>query len=249
MKRKLQQKYDKEVCQIDEEIKKLVEVIGEKGVIGFHCNEAGNYLMPIDNRVPRDFQKNLNKDSAMETVQSKTIETVLLIREHCNEILHKTAQYEIPITWFLLELQLRKSTKICIPISEVKCICNKKIPSLKDNQIKEVLKFYHLYGMLLYFDEVDGMNNYVITDPQWLFTNLTKIVMCQFKEGVKDLYGKCYQEMCNGICDLELLNKFELDLHGVELESFVKLLKEFKIIAPMEGNSYFNQACCHLVLI
>ena len=239
LKTKFKQKYDEEVCEIDKEIKKLVEVIGEKGVIGFHCNEAGNYLKPIDNRIPRDLLKNFNKDSAMETVESKTIETVLEIREHCNKILHKTAQYGIPITWFLLELQLRKSTKICIPISEVKRICNEKIPSLKDNQIKEVLKFYHSYGMLLYFDEVDGMNNYVITDPQWLFTNLTKIVMCQFKEGVKDLYGKCYQEMCNGICDMELLNNFELDLHGIELESFVELLKHFKIIAPMDDNSYF----------
>ena len=237
LKTNMKLKYDEEVCQIDEEIKKLVEVIGEKGVIRFLCNEAGNYLKPIDNRVPRDLQKNLNKDSTMETVQSKTIDTVLEIREHCNEILHKTAQYEIPITWFLLELQLRKSTKVCIPMSEVKSICNEKIPSLEDDQIEEVLKFYHIYGMLLYFDEVDGMNNYVITDPQWLFTNLTKIVMCQFKEGIKDLYGKCYQEMCNGICDMELLHKFELDLHGIELESFVKLLEHFKIIAPMKDNS------------
>ena len=237
LKTKLKLKYDEEVCKIDEEIKKMVELIAEKDVIGFHCNETGNYLKPIDNRVSRDLQNNLNKDPTMETVQSKTTETVLGIREHCNEILHKKAQYEIPITWFLLELQLRKSTKICIPMSEVKRICNEKIPSLKDNQIKEVLKFYHLCGMLLYFDEVDGMNNYVITDPQWLFTNLTKIVMCQFKEGVKNLYGKCYQEMCNGICDMELLSKFELDLHGIELESFVKLLEHFKFIAPMEDNS------------
>ena len=239
LKTELRQNYDEEVREIDEEIKKLVKGIEEKGVIAFHCNQAGNYLKPIDNRISRDFQNNLKKNSAMETIQSKTIETVLRIREHCNEILHKTPQYEIPITWFLLELQLRKINKVCIPISEVKGICNEKIPSLKDNQIKEILKFYHLYGMLLYFDEVDGMNNYVITDPQWLFTNLTKIVMCQFKKDVKDIYGECYQEMCNGICDMELLNKFELDLHGIELRSFVKLLENFKIIAPMEDNSYF----------
>ena len=234
LKTKLKLKYDEEVGKIDEEIKKMVELIAEKDVIGFHCNEAGKYLKPIDNKVPRDLQ---NNDPTVEAVQSKTIETVLGIRIHCNDILHEKAQYEIPITWFLLELQLRKSTSICIPMSEVESICNEKIPSLKDDQIKEVLKFYHLYGMLLYFDEVDGMNNYVITDPQWLFTNLTKIVMCQFKEDVKDIYGKCYQEMCNGICDMELLNKFELDLHGIELESFVKLLEHFKFIAPMEDNS------------
>lgn len=243
LKRKLRQKYDEEVSVIDEEIKKLVEEIDEeKSAILFHCNEAGNYVKQINNTVPRDFQKNLNKDSAMQTIQSKTIDTILRIREHCNDILLKTTQCEIPFTWFLLELQLRKINKVCIPFSEVKSICDKIMPSkrkLKDDQIKEVLKFYHLYGMLLYFDEVDGMNNYVITDPQWLFTNLTKIVMCQFKKDVNDLYGKCIQKMRNGICDMELLNKFELDLHGIELESFLKLLKHFKIIAPMMDNSYF----------
>ena len=45
--------------------------------------------------------------------------------------------------------------------------------------------------------------------------------------------------MCNGICDMELLNKFELDLHGIKLESFVKLLEHLKIIAPMMDNRYF----------
>ena len=183
LKSKSRQKYNEVVCEIDEEIKKLVEVIEEEGVIVFHCNEVGNYLNPIDNTIPRDFQKNIMKDSAMQAIQSETIDTILRIREHSNEILQKTVQYKIPITWFILELQLRKSDKICIPFSEVKTICDEIMPShrkLKDNQIKEVLKFYHLYGMLLYFDEVDGMNNFVITDPQWLFTNLTKIVMCKF---------------------------------------------------------------------
>ena len=238
------EKYDEEVCEIENEIKKLVEVIQEEGVLVCHCNEVRNYLNPIDNKVPRDFQKNvMDKESDMQAIQSNTIDTVLQIHGHANEILKNTAQYEIPFTWFILELQLRKSKKVCIPLSEVKSICDyhKIIPphrKLKDDQIQEVLKFYHTYGMLLYFDAVEGMNNFVITDPRWLFTNLTKIVMYQFKKDVNDLDGICMQKMHNGICNLELLSKLELDLHGIELESFVKLLENLKIAARM-NNSYF----------
>ena len=110
---------------------------------------------------------------------------------------------------------------------------------MKVEEIKEVLKFYHMYGMLLYFSEVDGLKDFVITNPQWLFINLTKIIMCKFEEGSHDLYDDYIKEFHNGICHMELLKHLKLDLQGIELESFVELLLYLKIITPMIQNGYF----------
>ena len=130
-----------------------------------------------------------------------------------------------------------------MPLTEVEDICDRIMPShrkMKIEEIKEVLKFYHLYGMLLYFSEVDGMKEFVITNPQWLFINLTKIIMCKFENNANDLYGAHHIKMMhNGICHIELLRRLKLDLQGIELESFVQLLVHLKIIAPMMDNGYF----------
>ena len=73
------QKYDEEGCEIENEIKKLVEVIEEKGVLVCHCNEDRIFLKPIDNKVPRDFQKNvMDEESDMQAIQSNTIDTIQL---------------------------------------------------------------------------------------------------------------------------------------------------------------------------
>ena len=44
--------------------------------------------------------------------------------------------------------------------------------------------------------------------------------------------------MNKGMCSLKLLRKLDLDLQGIELEYFVKLLVHLKVIAPMK-NVYF----------
>ena len=107
---------------------------------------------------------------------------------------------------------------------------------MKIEEIKKVLKFYHLFGMLMYY-EVDGMNNFVITSLQWLFMNLTHITMCTFVNHANVLYDR--HQMNNGIFHMELFRRLPLNLEGIELESFLNLLKYFKIIAPLMDNSYF----------
>ena len=226
--------YMEDVRKIDEEVTKLVNEIKDKDVLEFQCDEKSMHVFPVDNTISRG--------PPQEGVKCETAEIVQSIHEHCNTILRDKAQYEIPISWFILELELRSNDKVCIPLTEVKIICDKIMPShrqMKMNQIKEILKFYHSFGMLLYFSEVDGMNNYVITNPQWLFLNLTKIIMCKFENNAKRRYDlHTIEEMNKGICSLELLGKLDLNLQGIKLESFIKLLVHLKVIAPV-NNAYF----------
>ena len=240
LKKRLGKKYNAEMCEINEEMKRLIDTIKKEDTLEFWCDADGNHVIPVDNTIPRNQSRRKLKS---QTVQSQTADNIQKIRKHSNNILRKKAQYEIPIAWFILELELRTIDKVCIPLTEVKDICDRIMPShriMKIDEIREILKFYHSYGMLLYFDRVDGMNKFVITNPQWLFINLSKIIMCKFENKANDLYGARHiEQMHNGICHIELLGRLKLDLQGIELESFVKLLVHLKIIAPIMDNEYF----------
>ena len=237
LKSKFSKTYVDKIFEINDEVKGLIEAIEDKDVLSFWCtrhNRKKNYVIPVDNTIPRELENEDHKPETTETIQA--------IRNRCNEILKKKAQYEIPISWFILELELRNHDKVCIPLDEVEVICNRIMPSHRKMsilEIKEVLKFYHSYGMLLYFSEVDGMNNYVITNPQWLFLNLTRIIMCRFMDKVCCSY--LIVEVEKGICSMELLSRLKLDLNGIELNAFINLLIHLKVIAPMKTvkHSYF----------
>ena len=245
LKAKMCEEYDQEVQEIDEEIKHLINLIEQDDKIAFICNATNRYLNPIDNRVPRVHRDEIyHDDPGIQAIQRETLDIISNIRDFSNEILWAKAQYEIPISWFILELELRKNVKVCISLTEVKEICDNIMPShriMDLEQIMQILKFYHQYGMLLYFDEVDGMKDFVITNPQWLFTNLTKIIMCKFEHNATTLYGaNSIKKMQNGFCDMKLLEKLinKSDLQGIELKSFLQLLVHLKVIAPMD-NEYF----------
>ena len=243
LKKKFGKKYIEEITKINKEIRKLIDTMKKEDTLVFWSDADENYVFPVDNTIPRDPQKGVHKKLKTQTVQSQTAYNIQRIREHSNEILRRKAQYEIPISWFILELELRNIDKVCISLTEVKDICDRIMPShrkMKIEEIKEILKFYHSYGMLLYFSEVDGMNKFVITNPQWLFINLSKIIMCKFEDNAYDLYGAHHiEKMHNGICHMELLGRLKLDLQGIELESFVELLVHLKVIAPMMDKEYF----------
>ena len=245
----LENEYDDVVNYFNEEIRGL-EIIKYKDQpfdIWRNVRKKGNvctkgYLFAVDNT------KNSKgiKTSAMETIQKNTSEAVKVIHDESNKILTNTAQYTIPITWFILELEIRKhcdiNKKVCISLTEIKGICDQIMPPHKTMEIeviKEVMKFYHMFGTLLYFHKVDGMKEIVITNPQWLFNNLTKIVTCQFDENLcisKDHDINIMEK--KGICNESLLEMLTLDLRqDVEIKSFLKLLVHLKVIAPIPSKN------------
>ena len=211
----------------------------------------GTYLRPVDNTVPRNLQERSGLQIPITPdIQAMTIKTIEDIRDNSKKLLEKKMQYEIPISWFILELELRKfcekNKNVCISLDDIKeQICNKIMPSDKRMEkwmIIEIMKFYHMFGTLLFFDEVEGMNEFVITDPQWLFTNLTKIVTCTFDDNHACYNGNHINKLRNeGICNVELLKNLNLNLKDIEIESFLKLLIHLKVIAlkDKEHNEYF----------
>ena len=237
--------YDKELSEINTKFKDLIDEIKEhKGkdvednMIFWYDRDSStpddiSYVFPVDNRISRVSPK--------DDFESKIAKVAEQIREYSNEVLKEKAENEIPITWFILELELRNSDKVCISLNEIKDICDRiMLPyeNMDTEKIKEILKFYHMYGMLLYFDKVKGMDNFVITNPQWLFNNLAEILMR--KQHHWTHRADLVTDMQKGICHMKLLETLNLNLQGVGLESFVALLEHLKVIVPIKNkNAYF----------
>ena len=168
------------------------------------------------------------------------------IRTKLNELLQEQSVYEVPIVWVLLELEIRKvcGNRNCsfITYSEILELCKEKQLSNDEEFIKNGLRFHHLFGILLYFEAVEGMNNLVITDHQWLFDNLSKIVCHQYHDFSNLSVRTDFKH--KGIFHKSLLNKIDLGTEGIGLLklsknfdlkiSFLNLLNHLRIVAPLK---------------
>jgi len=173
------------------------------------------------------------------------------IRNNLYECLQKQAIYDVPIVWLLLELEIRKICKdrncSIVSYSEVLKICQeKKLGS--EEVIQKGLRFHHLFGVLLYYENVEGMKSIIITDHQWLLDSLTAIVLHSYT--LKDT-AKIY-DLKQGILDEKILDDLDLEskffkLSDVHLKTFnikksyLNLLIYLKIIAPMEALENFSK--------
>ena len=218
----LKESLDTVVEVVDKQITKCIKSIDTDEAINV-WNYNGRNLIPVNNTIAGNNQMT---DSIAEKIRSRI-----------KEILEK-AQYEIPITWIILELQLRCEGKAIISLNDVKILCDRIIPKehqLEEWQLVKALEFYRSIGVMLYFDEEEsGMNDVVITDPQWLFSNLTKLVTCAFiRENFVD-YRTLNKFVNKGIFNAKLLQDINLDIQSIRKESFLQLLVYLKIVASID---------------
>ena len=82
------------------------------------------------------------------------------MRKRIETLASKKEVYEIPITWMLLQLEVRQvcSKRKRSYISFSDCVAIAKSSGLisSTEEAKSVLKFYHLIGVLMYFHKVPG---------------------------------------------------------------------------------------------
>ena len=189
------------------------------------------YLIPVDNA--SSGTKNEDTHAAF-------------IRKKLYELIQEQDVYSVPIVWVLLELEIRKlcEERKCsfITYSEIVELCKQKNLSSDEEYIKNALRFHHLFGVLLYYEEVDGMRDLVITNHQWLLNKLTKIAYYSFSEFKNK---KVYEDFEHkGIFHETLLDKIDLvdefiKSSGIDLKTFnikkcfLNLLEHLRIVAPI----------------
>ena len=169
-----------------------------------------------------------------------------IIRNKIEKLAEHKDIYELPITWMLLELEIRHacSKKEKAYISFQNCVTLAKETGLmsKVEMVKSVLMYHHLLGVLIYFEEVPGLCDYVIVDHQWWFDKLSSIICTTFRQASLD-HLAVQKLKYQGLLSKELLQYVEWK-DDIKEEFFLSLLARMRIIAPIftekkENAEYF----------
>ena len=218
--------------ETDDTLDTVVKDSGLKHVwMGIHPQY--NYLIPVNNLTSEEDNEYSTYDSAKK------------IRRKLYSILEQEV-YNVPIVWLLLELEIRKKCgeeQKFITYHEIVRLCHDHKLIQREDDIKNGLRFHHLFGVLLYFDEIPELCDYVFTDYQWVFTNLTEIVYQSYLNYAQDnveakadfKWRGFFTESLLGKCDLKLkhidesLGETELDFK----QGFIKLLEYLRVTAPL----------------
>ena len=218
------------IRKIDNNLGTMVADAGLKHVwMKIHPNYK--YLIPVNSLASEGDNKHRTYDSA-EKIRKKLYDKIL-----------EQEIYNVPIVWLLLELEIRKKCEkqSFIAYPEIVKLCGEHNLIEKEDDIKNGLRFFHLFGVLLYFDEVPQLCDYVFTDHQWLFNNLTEIVYQSYlnedqddTDIVEDFEQKgFFTESMLDKCNLKLKYQSESLQEKDFKEEFIELLKYLRIIAPL----------------
>ena len=234
----------------------LTKVVVKSGVDHIKPSLNTNYqtLVPVDNKKQgKSFETHVTKDDTKRYTNPSEI------RDYVKKYLERQDEIHVPIKWLLLELEIRKvcQQKNCNLISYADVLKLAKEKELSYNGefgddhdidgeqfIKQGLRFHHSFGVLLYFEEVEGMQNLVITNHQWLFNKLSKIVQysftCDTQEDSKELRNGIFKKTLLGRDCLDITKDFEdseIDTKLVNpVNAFLKLLEHLQIAAPSDEN-------------
>ena len=236
------EKSEDNVSNIDKNLGTMVAEAGLQNV-WTDIHPRYEYLIPVNNMTLESENEYETHNSAKE------------IRKKLYDEIREQTVYNVPIVWVLLELEIRKKCEEkqqrFIPYREIVDLCKKHDLIKKEDEIKMGLRFHHLFGVLLYFDEVTQLRDYVFTDFQWLFDNLTKIVYQSYyfadKANIKKDFKqkgfitKSQLDKCNLKLKYQTESSEEIDIDFKQ--GFIELLQYLRIIAPLtledESTIYF----------
>ena len=157
------------------------------------------------------------------------------MRKRIETLASKREIYEIPITWMLLQLEIRqicsKRKKSYISFSDCVAIANESGLISNKEEVKNVLQFYHLIGILIYFYDVPGLCGYVVVDHQWWFDKLSSIISITFQEHFLN-YLAVRKLKYQGLLSKDLVKHIEWE-DGIKEEYFFSLLIQMKIVTPV----------------
>lgn len=156
---------------------------------------------------------------------------VKMIRQAVHEFVLTDLSVHTPVTWVLFRKVMQSMFKDepVVKLQEVYAIAEAcRIPS---EAVPSVLNFYHQLGVFLYFANVPGLQDVVITDPQWLITNFAKVLS---PKGLSDHGMERLWELLHskGVL-VERLYKTVLAKAGIEPQALINLLDHFLLATPI----------------
>ena len=235
----------------------LTEVVNKSGVnhIKPQLNKNYQFLVPIDNKIQ-------GKNSELQVTEGDTRRYTdpCYIRKYIQKYLSYQDEIHVPIKWLLLELEMRKvcQQRNCnlMSYNDVLKLAEERklgyngefgddVEIDSEQFMKQGLRFHHSFGVLLYFEDVEGVQELVITNHQWLFNKLSKIVeysfTCDTLEEMEDLKNGIFKRTLLDSGCLDINKDFEESHINIKLvnpiNAFVKLLEHLRIAAPSNKNA------------
>ena len=222
------------VQETDDSLDAVLKDSGKNHVwIGIHSEYE--YVIPVNNLTSEEDNEFGTHDSAKK------------IRKKLHETLLKQEVYNVPVVWLLLGLEIRNKCgeeQKFVTYNEIVNLCRDHNLIQKEDDIKNGLRFHHLFGVLLYFDEIPELCDYVFTDYQWVFKNLTEIVYQSYLNYGQDnlkvktdfkwrgFFTKSLLDKCDDLklkYNKESLGETEIDFK----QGFIQLLEYLRILAPL----------------
>ena len=155
---------------------------------------------------------------------------------------------ELPSSWLFFHLLLRhryeNSPGVCM-LSE--CHVLAKGCGLDDKDVPQVLRYVHRHlGTILFYEEVQGLNELVICDPNVLFERIYHLVAVAFG-GSRAHHTSAAEVRKTGEIPSEVLERISSQPSSSLLtnEHIVELLKHFKILTEIASNDriYYFMPC------
>ena len=191
-------------------------------------NEDETVLFAVDNTTAGS-----EKEDYVASVMRKNIEHVAANRD----------VHEVPITWMLLELEIKKfceqNSKAYISFEDCFKLARNSGLISSDEELKNALNYHHFLGVLLYFKDIEGLCNYIIIDHQWWFDKLSSIICLALNQG---FYHDAVDELkYQGKLSKKLLEHIPWDKNDIEKRYLISLLYHMKIIACLDikNETYF----------
>ena len=235
--------------EIDKQLQKKVKKTSlyDQGSIEF-ADDTGQLIFTVNNldKDDSDFQK---IREALQTAVDRRKEYIIRCRP----------------SWLILSLVLRERYKSHQVLSKEICFTVAKRCGIRDTaEFNKALIFVHSrLGLLRYFDvKRNGLNKFVIINPQILFDSITELLVNTFKcdhatQNEIEKFQKC------GLCSMEVIKivsqkdqskskdvcKKDEVVHDFSTEKLVDLLIHLKIVACVtEGGKqycFFPASLCH----
>eukprot|EP00055_Hartaetosiga_balthica_P014855 m.84206 g.84206 ORF g.84206 m.84206 type:complete len:742 (+) comp8710_c0_seq4:184-2409(+) len=119
---------------------------------------------------------------------------------------------------------------------------------LTSEQAIAYLRFWHRFGMLLYYDTIPGMDELVILDPQWAIDMMSKVIRnFSLHHVLEDKNARKHADLwrdftTRAVLDHKLLAILWENVDGSIAQSFLELMVRFGLIVELAKKSNFSSA-------
>ena len=214
---------------------KILETLEKKNQCLYH--ELKKYLDVVHSYRPEEYKLIFPVDTTSRGEESKKI---------ANEIrMITTKSYikgEIPVRWFLFQLEMKSKTSGRDMISLDECYQIGKSFGMTPKDVKAALSYFHSLTVYLYFPSV--LPKVIFIHPQPLFDKLTAVIRVSF--GGPQYDTLTFTNLAErGIFKRELFEEIseKFDENCFTADDFLKLMEHLLIIMKLPNNEGYFIPC------